>query len=184
MEKVKRAYVRPNSSLNLLSHREIDGLTNPENQIHLLFRQCALAVLNTGSEEDDIAIVNQNFSDFEIRIIPESRGIKLEIENAPSTAFVNGKMIYGIQEHLFSVLRDIVYTHHKITAGGRFDFDSGNGITDAVFRILRNAGVVKPNRAPNLVVCWGGHAIKRNEYDFTKHVGYRLGLRGFDIETG
>jgi predicted Rossmann-fold nucleotide-binding protein len=53
-----------------------------------------------------------------------------------------------------------------------------------VFRILRNAGAVKPNKAPNLIVCWGGHAIKRNEYDFTKHVGYRLGLRGFDIATG
>ena len=179
-----RAYVRPNSSLNLLSHREIDGLTNPENTIHLLFKQCALAVLNTGSEVDDIAIVNQTYSDFNIRVIPESRGIKLEIENAPASAFVNGKMIHGIQEHLFSVLRDIVYTHHKITAGGRFDFNSGNGITDAVFRILRNAGVVKPNRSPNLVVCWGGHAIKRIEYDFTKYVGYHLGLRGFDIATG
>ncbi|MCR8922582.1 nucleotide 5'-monophosphate nucleosidase PpnN [Dasania sp. GY-MA-18] len=184
MEKVKRVFIRPNSSLNLLSHREIDGLTNPDNQIHALFKQCALAVLNTGVEEDDASVLNQDYNDFAIRVIPESRGIKLEIENAPANAFVNGRMINGIQDHLFSVLRDIVYTHHKITSGGRFDFNSDAGITDAVFRILRNAGVVKPNRSPNLIVCWGGHAIQRNEYDYTKDVGYHLGLRGFDIATG
>ncbi|WP_339669972.1 nucleotide 5'-monophosphate nucleosidase PpnN [Dasania marina] len=184
MEKIKRVFIRPNSSLNLLSHREIDGLSNPDNQIHALFKQCALAVLNTGAEDDDATKLTEAFSDFSIRAIPESRGIKLVVENAPAHAFVNGRMINGIQDHLFSVLRDIVYTHHKITSGGRFDFSSGDGITDAVFRILRNAGVVKPNRAPNLMVCWGGHAIQRNEYDYTKDVGYQLGLRGFDIATG
>jgi hypothetical protein len=34
------------------------------------------------------------------------------------------------------------------------------------------------------VVCWGGHAISREEYDYTKVVGYALGLRGLDICTG
>jgi len=37
---------------------------------------------------------------------------------------------------------------------------------------------------PRLVVCWGGHSIGRGEYDYTKEVGYQLGLRGLDICTG
>ena len=37
---------------------------------------------------------------------------------------------------------------------------------------------------PQLVVCWGGHAISREEYDYTKQVGYELGLRGMDVCTG
>jgi len=37
---------------------------------------------------------------------------------------------------------------------------------------------------PNLVVCWGGHSIKRKEYDYTKEVGHEMGLRGLDICTG
>ena len=36
----------------------------------------------------------------------------------------------------------------------------------------------------NLVVCWGGHAITREEYDYTKLVGYEFGLRGLDVCTG
>lgn len=184
MKKIPHSYVRPTKSLNLLSHREIEGVMNSESHTYELFRQCALAVLNTDSQEDDAALVLDTFSDFSIRIISQSRGIKLELLNAPVSAFVDGKMISGIREHLFSVLRDIVFTHHKMSIDGRFDFNSGDGITDAVFRVLRNAGVVKPNVLPQLVVCWGGHSIPRQEYDYTKHVGYQLGLRSLSIATG
>ena len=34
------------------------------------------------------------------------------------------------------------------------------------------------------MVCWGGHAISREEYDYTKLVGYEMGLRGLDVCTG
>lgn len=185
MKLINKATVRPASSLNLLSRREIEGVMNTNDEVFQLFRQCALAVLNTGSEQDDAAQVLADYEDFNIRIISESRGIKLEVSNAPASAFVDGRMIRGIQDHLFSALRDIVYTHHKISlGGGRFDLHSEIGITDAVFRILRNAGVVKPNVKPKMVVCWGGHSIKRDEYDYTKHVGYQLGLRDLHIATG
>jgi hypothetical protein len=53
-----------------------------------------------------------------------------------------------------------------------------------VFQILRNARVLKTQQDPNLVVCWGGHSISRIEYDYTKLVGYHLGLRGLDVCTG
>lgn len=184
MQTVKHAIVRPSRSLNLLSQREIAGLLRSEDNVFELFRQCALAVLNTGNEQDNAAQILDTHADFSITIIPESRGIKLEVRNAPASAFVGNRMIQGIQDHLFAVLRDIIYTHHKMSSGNRLDFSSGEGITDAVFRILRNASIVRPNLSPNLVVCWGGHSIQREEYDFTKLVGYELGLRHLDIATG
>ncbi|MFT5692874.1 MAG: putative Rossmann-fold nucleotide-binding protein [Oceanicoccus sp.] len=184
MNKVPYASVRPTSSLNLLSHREVEGVMNYDDEVFKLFRQCALAVLNTGMQEDDADAVFNYFHDFDIRIIPQSRGIKLDVVNAPANAFVNGKMIKGIREHLFSALRDIVYTHHKIFTGGSYSSANSDDITDTVFRILRNAGILKANTIPRLVVCWGGHAIKRHEYEYSKQVGYELGIRGLNIATG
>ena len=148
------------------------------------FRDCALAVLNTGNETDDPDRMLRVFDDFKVEIVPESRGIKLRIQNAPASAFVDGKMIRGIEQHLFAALRDIVYTQEKIERAGGFDISTSAGITDTVFRILRNAGIVKPNQPPRLVVCWGGHSISRTEYEYSKEVGYELGLRGLDIATG
>ena len=57
-------------------------------------------------------------------------------------------------------------------------------ITDAVFDILRNAQAIQANTNPNMVVCWGGHSIDGVEYDYTKQVGYELGLRGLNVCTG
>jgi hypothetical protein len=181
MNKIAHTTIRPIRSLNLLSQEEIFKLSNPRADLHRLFRDCALAVLNTDSEEDDAELIFSRFIDFDIRLKPQPRGVMLEILNAPAQSFVDGKIIRGIQEHLSSVLRDIVYTDFKILVD---EADAPAKITDKVFRILRNAGVVRPGVTPNLVVCWGGHAIPREEYDYAKQVGYELGLRGLDIITG
>ena len=182
--KIKYARVRPARNLNLLSHREIAGVMASNEEVFQRFRECALAVLSTGEDRDDPAAALKSYGDFAIRVVPESRGVTLEVFNAPSVAFVDGVMIRGVQEHLFAVLRDILYTDHKLNQIGQFSMNTPEGITDAVFRILRNAGVVRPNLAPNLVVCWGGHSISRDEYEYCKRVGYELGLRGLDIATG
>jgi predicted Rossmann-fold nucleotide-binding protein len=183
-DKIAFASVRPNKSLNLLSQREMASLASAADDIHQVFRLCALAVLNTGSNLDDARNLYVDYSDFEVKVVPESRGLKLELYNSPGHAFVDGKMIEGIRSHLFSALRDIIFTYHKLVKQQRFDLDSGDGITDTVFRILRNAGVVSADLPPRLVVCWGGHSISRIEYEYSKEVGYQLGLRGFDIATG
>jgi pyrimidine/purine-5'-nucleotide nucleosidase len=49
---------------------------------------------------------------------------------------------------------------------------------------LRNARLLDYKARPNLVVCWGGHSISASEYQYTKNVGYQLGLRGLDVCTG
>ena len=91
-------------------------------------------------------------------------------------------MITGLQDHLFAALRDIVYTVQNVEE--RLDLDTSEGLTDAVFQILRNADITRANTKPNLVICWGGHSISRHEYDYTKEVGYHMGLRRLNIGTG
>lgn len=178
------ASVRPLKTLNLLSQREMASLASADKDVHRLFRQCALAVLNTGSAMDDARKLYADYDDFEVQVVAEPRGIKLELFNCPADAFVDGKMIKGIRSHLFAALRDIVFTHHKMVNQQRFDLSSTDGTSDMIFRILRNAGTLIDDLPPRLVVCWGGHSISRSEYDYCKEVGYQLGLRGLDIATG
>ena len=155
-----------------------------KDEVRTLFRECALAILNTGNDKDDVNKLLADYSDFEIEVVPEARGPKMAVRNAPGSAFVDGSMIRGIQDHLFSVLRDVVYVNHIMSRDGLYDLETGAGITEVVFDILRNANIVQPNLRPDLVVCWGGHSIDRLEYEYTKEVGYQLGLRGLNIATG
>lgn len=178
--------ISPVGSLEVLSKAEAAALLD-ESQAGLreVFRKCSLAVLNCGSDKDDIKSMMNLHKDFDIRVIQRERGIKLDIKGAPEHAFVDGKLIKGIHEHLFAVLRDILYINNEINRENSvFDLQTSGGITDAVFHILRNAGILKPKQDPNLVVCWGGHSIGSQEYLYTKRVGYELGLRAMDICTG
>ncbi len=177
--------ITPYGRMATLSQMEVNQLKqDSESNSYDIYRRCSLAVLNVGNTVDDTKQVLAEYSDFDIRVIQQERGIKLEVENAPLRAFVDGRMITGIQEHLFSVLRDIVYAKNEIETRAKFNLQTQNGITNAVFHILRNANILQPNKDPNLVVCWGGHSINRVEYDYTKEVGHELGLRGLDICTG
>ena len=170
--------------MNLLSYREIQGLMASKEEVRVLFRECALAILNTGNEIDDVNQILEDFADFQIEVVAESRGPRIAVKNAPAGAFVDGKMIKGVQDHLFSVLRDIVYVNHILSRSGLYELETSEGITEAVFNILRNANIIQPNLQPDLVVCWGGHSIDRVEYEYTKEVGYQLGLRSLNIATG
>lgn len=178
------ATVTPKGSLETLSQREVQQLRETgSGSIYALFRQCALAILNTGSHSDNAKTILEAYPDFEIRIQQQDRGIRLELCNAPADAFVDGEMIASTREMLFSALRDIVYTQSELE-NKRVDFSSSQGITDYVFHLLRNAHTLRAGAEPKIVVCWGGHSISTEEYKYTKKVGHELGLRGLDICTG
>ncbi len=178
------ARITPAAGLDVLSRHEVARLRDAgAGGLHPLLRRCALAVLTQGTVTDDARALLERYPDFDIQILQHDRGIKLELTEAPAEAFVDGRIISGISELLFAVVRDIVYVANQIEAGS-FDLVESNGITHAVFEILRNARVLRPHVDPNLVVCWGGHSIGRDEYLYTKKVGYELGLRGLDICTG
>jgi predicted Rossmann-fold nucleotide-binding protein len=178
------ARITPLGGLDILSRYEVAQLRDATRSgLHELLRQCALAVLASGSRSDDAQMLLTQHRDFDIQVQQQDRGIWLELTHAPAEAFVDGRMIRGIHELLFAVVRDIVYVSTQINAG-RFALDQPAGITNAVLEILRNARVLQARADPNIVVCWGGHSIGRAEYSYTKRVGYQLGLRGLDICTG
>lgn len=179
------AEVWPEGSLEVLSQFEVDLLkSSGASGLYPLLRRCMLAVLNSGSNMDDTREVFNAYRDFEVGFIQQDRGLKISLKNAPAAAFVDGVMIRGTRELLFAVLRDIVFTRNEILNSGRFDLESPESVTNAVFHILRNARLLTLPAQVNLVVCWGGHAISRVEYDYTKLVGYEMGLRGLHVCTG
>jgi predicted Rossmann-fold nucleotide-binding protein len=175
----------PEGALEVLSQNEVNRLRSTgEGGHHELLRRCALAILNSGSVTDDTREVLAKHRNFDISIVQQDRGVKLGLRDAPEGAFVDGEMIRGIRELLFAVLRDVIFINSEFVAGGQFDLESSQGITNAVFHVLRNAGVLKSGTEPNIVVCWGGHSISREEYEYTKDVGYQLGLRKLNVCTG
>ena len=181
---VINASVSPKGSLETLSQREVQQLSEAgSGTLYTLFRQCALAILNTGAHVDNAKTILEAYKDFEVRIHQQDRGVRLELLNAPADAFVDGEMIASTREMLFSALRDIVYTESEL-ASQRIDLESSQGITDYVFHLLRNARTLRPGVEPKMVVCWGGHSISSEEYQYTKKVGHELGLRKLDICTG
>ncbi len=174
--------IRPSDYLDVLSKSEVTRLLDSsQGGLYELFRNCSLAVLNCGNEMDDGKKLLELYKSFTIEVIQTERGIKLNITNAPAAAFVDGKIIKGISEMVFSVLRDVIYIGEEINEGIP---DSSEAVTDFVFHILRNANLLNRSINPKTAVCWGGHSISREEYDYTKEVGYELGLRGLDICTG
>lgn len=181
---VINASVSPKGSLETLSQREVQHLSEAgSGSTYALFRQCALAILNTGARIDNAKTVLEAYDDFEVRIHQQDRGVRLQLLNAPADAFVDGEMIASTREMLFSALRDIVYTESEL-GSPRIDLTSSQGITDYVFHLLRNARTLRPGAEPNMVVCWGGHSISTEEYKYSKRVGHELGLRNLNICTG
>lgn len=179
------ARIYPAGILTTLSRMEVERLHDASRgDLAQLLRRCALAVLNSGQENDDAEALLQRYEDFSIEVQQFNRGIRLELSNAPRCAFVDGVMVQGIRELLSAVIRDLVYFDTEILRSAATDLESQTGITNAVFEILRNANTFRPQKEPDLVVCWGGHSIPRLEYNYTKKVGYEIGLRKLNICTG
>ena len=173
--------LNPVGNMNILSQAEVDQLQRSStSELYNLYRNCSLAVLNAGSHTDDAEAIYQQHKEFTIEVLRRERGVKIDLKNPPKYAFVDGKIIRGIREHLSAVLRDILFINNRY----QNMYCTPDSLTDATFGILRNANAILPETEPRLVTCWGGHSIKHNEYKYTKDVGYQLGLRDFNICTG
>ncbi|BDR19079.1 TPA: nucleotide 5'-monophosphate nucleosidase PpnN [Vibrio diabolicus] len=178
-------HISPAGSMDLLSQLEVERLKNTaSSELYQLYRNCTLAVLNSGSHTDNSKELLDKHQSFDVNVVRRERGIKLELTNPPEHAFVDGEIIKGIQEHLFSVLRDIVYVNMHLADAQRLNLTNPIHITNLVFGILRNARALTPGIEPNLVICWGGHSINGVEYQYTREVGNELGLRELNICTG
>ena len=183
---VAEASVIPTGSLAVLSQLEVNDLCElQKSDVYATFRSCALAALTSGIESDSARELLDTYSDFDVNFIQSDSGLRLLLKNAPAHAFVDGRIILGIQELLFAVVRDLLFVERRsgraLSGGHPRD---GAGITNGVFERLRLAELLDSAPQRGLVVCWGGHSIGRVEYDYCKEVGYELGLRGLEICTG
>ena len=177
--------VSPKGSMDQLSQLEVERLKkNAQSPLYQLYRNCSLAVLAAGLKTDNSKALFEQYHNFDIHVLQRERGVKLELVNPPEQAFVDGQIITGIQEYLFCVLRDILYISDRYSALEHINLTNAHHITNVVFDILRNARAIAPMKDPNVIVCWGGHSINAIEYQYTREVGYQLGLRGLDICTG
>ena len=179
---ISHAVVHPEGPLATLSEAELTALRGVCDPAHRgLLRRCALAVLTSGVDTDDPRTMLERHADFELSLHQVDRGVRLHLEHAPARAFVDGTLIHGIREQLFAVLRDVAWLTGSLPGGSQTD---ATNPTEGIFRHLRQAGVFPSAAGRPLAVCWGGHSITREEYDYCKEIGYRIGLRGMDICTG
>lgn len=185
--------VWPSGAMALLTQLEADRISlKSQGDLYDLYRNCSLAVLNSGNLTDNSKELLENYQNFEIDVVRNERGLKLELINPPESAIVDGKVIKTLQNHLYSVLRDIVQTRSVLDQLQELNLPINSDmlpnksvlITNEIFHILRSAKAVQPNEKPNLAVCWGGHSIPRDEYEYAYQVGRSLGLRGIDVCTG
>ncbi|BES83813.1 LOG family protein [Pectobacterium araliae] len=181
-------HISPLGSMDLLSQLEVDMLkSTASSNLYRLFRNCSLAVLNSGSQTDNSKELLSRYEDFDINVLRRERGVKLELVNPPEDAFVDGNIIRALQANLFAVLRDILFVNGQIASAGRYqnlNLENSAHITNLVFSILRNAKALHVGEEPNMVVCWGGHSISEIEYLYARKVGSQLGLRELNICTG
>ncbi len=181
-------HVSPLGAMDMLSQLEVDMLKDTaSSDLYQLFRNCSLAVLNSGSNTDSSDAILSQYKDFEINILRRERGVKLELINPPASAFVDGQIIRALQANLFAVLRDIVFVTAQLNTDKRVKRQAPTDsvyITNMVFSILRNARALHVGELPNMVVCWGGHSINPVEYQYCHEVGKQLGLRELNVCTG
>ena len=182
--------VWPSGSMALLTQMEANRISlKSQGELYDLYRNCSLAVLNSGNLTDNSKELLDNYQNFEIDVVRNERGLKLELINPPESAIVDGQVIKTLQRHLYAVLRDIVLVQSVKDAlsglGPALEgIDHSALITNSIFQILRTAEAVRADVKPNIAVCWGGHSITKPEYDYAYKVGRALGLRGIDICTG
>lgn len=186
--------VWPSGAMALLTQIEADRISlKSQGELYKLYRNCSLAVLNSGNLTDNSKELLENYQNFQIDVVRNERGLKLELINPPESAIVDGKIIETIQNHLYSVLRDIVQFHfmrdglrelQTYLDNDNTCIDQGALITNEIFHILRAAHALIADQTPRLAVCWGGHSIPPSEYEYAYKVGRSLGLRSIDVCTG
>jgi len=182
---MRKVQLNPVGWMSQLSQMEVTRLQDAANgQLFQMFKNCCLAVLNSGVDEDDFEVLFAPYEDFDVKLVRRERGVKIELVNPPEVAFVDDKLVRGVHEHLFAVLRDLLFMGNKYAFMHQETPAQSSEVTDMVFDMLRHANALEGNDAVNTIVCWGGHSIKPNEYKYTKDVGYHLGLREMNICTG
>ncbi len=116
-------HISPLGSMDLLSQLEVDMLKRTaSSDLYRLFRNCSLAVLNSGSQTDNSSSCCRAMKPSTSTCCAAAG--ELELVNPPEEAFVDGRIIRSAA-NLFAVLRDILFVHGQIASAGRFQHLNG-----------------------------------------------------------
>ena len=125
--------ISPKGSMDQLSQLEVQRLKqSSQSDLYQLYRNCSLAVLASGMHTDNASVLFDKYRDFQVNVLTRERGLQLELINPPEQAFVDGEIILGLQEHLFSVLRDLLYVSNKYDSLNHINLSNSSHITDVV----------------------------------------------------
>ena len=87
------ARISPVAGMDVLSRDEVSRLRDASlGGLHALLRRCALAVLTSGSMSDDPRSMAERYPDFDVQVLQQDRGVKLELTNAPAGALVSSSL--------------------------------------------------------------------------------------------
>jgi len=79
-------HISPAGSMDLLSQIEVERLKKTaSSDLYQLYRNCTLAVLNSGSHTDNSEQLLEKYQSFDVSVMRRERGIKLELNNALNT---------------------------------------------------------------------------------------------------
>lgn len=166
------ARIYPRGGLDVLSRAEVARLRDASaGGMHELLRRCALAVLTSGSASDDPRAARDLYPRTSIFQVAADRGVRIDLINAPAMAFVDGELV-RVAELLFAGRPGL----HGHRAGPRMRRPRIVGgyhqrrLRPAAQRAHPEAERSQPGGL------LGGHSISRDEYLYTKQVGYELGL--------
>ena len=81
------ARISPAGGLDILSRNEVVRLRDASGSgLHGLLRRCALAVLTSGEIGDDPRGMFEQYPNFDVQVLQQDRGIKIELSHAPAKA--------------------------------------------------------------------------------------------------
>ncbi|XNM54416.1 pyrimidine/purine nucleosidase domain-containing protein [Escherichia coli] len=82
--------------------------------LYQLFRNCSLAVLNSGKLTDNSKELLSGFENFDINVLRRERGVKLELINPPEEAFVRWANYSLCRPTCSRFMRDIIFVYRQV----------------------------------------------------------------------
>ncbi|PVF13218.1 hypothetical protein DBO95_09685 [Yersinia pestis] len=102
-------HVSPLGSMDLLSQLEVDMLKRTaSSDLYRLFRNCSLAVLNSGSLTDNSKELLSRNETFDINVLRRERGVKLELVNPPDMRLLTAKLFAHYKQPVRGITRYLI----------------------------------------------------------------------------
>lgn len=159
-----------------LAEKIAKGLADEGNR----FTEIVGALINIHkSDYHDTRGIREKFAGMTVEVAMEGRQITLYCRNVPMDCLYDGKnMIWESAYQITSAVRDIIFPPPD--PGPK----ANSAETSAyVKKFAEHAGLLYRGERGMVTFTWGGHRIKREEYEFAKQTAYWLTLMIPDMEN-